>query len=234
MTRIKEHNIEWSGKINGEKFSNILFEQLVVRKADINKVVFKNVHFKNSHLGFNTKYSDCSFIECKFYGKYSSLGRPAKYNNCRFENCEFVGTDLFTGQHFYNCFISGLMKNSILNDKHPKIDNNETVFNNCNLTNLTFDNINIYGKETFENCELPNSGIRLFDNSGDKLINRAEEICGNFDNDDKIENEIIFKRELKNGQNPIILDNLFLDSFLKTENSRKIFEMIIKEYEIKQ
>ncbi len=100
MKRTKEHKVEWSGKIKGKEFLDTLFEELVVRKADIENVVFRNVHFKNSYLGFDTKYSDCLFIDCKFYGKFSSLGTPAKYTDCKFEKCEFVGIDLFTGQHF--------------------------------------------------------------------------------------------------------------------------------------
>ena len=126
------------------------------------------------------------------------------------------------------------MKNSILNDKHPKIGNNETVFEVCDLTDLTFGNVNIYGKEIFRNCILPKQGIRLFDNQNDKLIERAEEICRNIDSDDKIDSAIVFKKDLKKGQNPLILDNLFLDSFFKTENSRKIFDEIIKGYELNE
>ncbi len=232
MNRTKEHKIEWYGKIKEKEFSNILFDELVVRKADICKVVFINTHFKNSYLGFDTNYSDCTFIDCKFYGKYSSLGAPAKYTGCRFENCEFIGTDLFRGQHFYNCVLSGLMKNPILNDKHPKVGNNETYFKDCDLTNLIFDNVSIYGQNIFDNCILPESGIRLFDNTDDKLIQNAEEICRKIDSEDKIESEIIFKRDLKKGQNPIILDNLFLDSYFKTENSKKLFDVIVKGYEL--
>jgi uncharacterized protein YjbI with pentapeptide repeats len=232
MNRNKEHKVEWIGKIKGKEFSDILFDELVVRKADIKEVVFRNSHFKNSYLGFDTKYTDCTFIDCKFYGKYSSLGKPAEYTDCRFENCEFIGLDLFTGQHFYNCVLSGLMKNPILSDKHPKVDNNETYFKDCDLTNLIFDNVSIYGKNIFDKCTLPESGIRLFDNTDDKLIQRAEEICRNIDSDDKIDSEIIFKRDLKKGQNPIILDNLFLDSFFKTDNSKKIFDEIVKDCEL--
>ena len=234
MKRTKENKIEWSGKIKEKEFFDILFDELVVRKADIKKVVFKNVHFKNSYLGFDTKYSDCTFIDCRFYGKYSSLGKSAKYNDCRFENCEFIGIDLFRGQHFNKCVLSGLIKNPILNDKHPKVDNNETYFKDCDLTNLIFDNVSIYGKDIFNKCILPKSGIRLFDNTDDILIQRAEEICHNIDSVDKIDSEIIFKRDLKKGQNPIILDNLFLDSFFKTENSKKIFDEIIKGYELNE
>ena len=232
MKKTKEHKIQWSGKIKGKEFSDILFVELIVRKADIKKVTFKNIYFKNSYLGFDTKYSNCHFIDCKFYGKYSSLGKPAIYDDCRFENCEFVGIDLFTGQQFINCFLSGLFKNSILNDKHPKIDNNETVFKGCDMGDLIFDNLSIYGKDIFNNCILPKFGIRLFDNTNDRLIEYAEQICNNINSDDKIETEIIFKRNLKQGQNPIILDNLFLESFFKTENSRKIFNEIIKGFEL--
>jgi hypothetical protein len=62
---------------------------------------------------------------------------------------------------------------------------------------------------------------------------KAHEICSMISNLDKIESEIIFKRDLKSGQNPIILDNLFLDSFFKTPDSRKIFETIVSGFEYK-
>lgn len=232
MGRIKKYKMEWSGRIQGKEFADILFEELTVRKGNIKKVVFRNIHFKNCYLGFDSKYSECVFLNCKFYGKYSSLGKPCKYMNCQFENCLFIGIDLFAGQHFYDCKFSGVMKNPILNDKHPKVKNNETVFKNCDLTDLTFHNVSLYGKNVFINCILPASGIRLYDNLNDKLIERAEQICSNVESDHKIESEVIFRRTLKQGQNPIILDNLFLDSFFKTENSRKIFEEIVKGYEL--
>ncbi len=234
MKRTKEHKIEWSGKIKEKEISDILFDELIIRKANIKGVVFKNVHFKNSQLGFDAKYYECDFIDCKFYGKYSSLGKPSTYNDCRFENCEFVGIDLFTGQHFKNCVLSGLMKNPILHDKHPQIENSETVFNNCDMTDLIFDNVSIYGKDVFRDCVLPKQGIRLFDNTGDKLIERAEQICRNINSSDKIASEIIFRRDLKKGQNPIILDDMFLESFFETENSRKTFDEITKGYELNE
>ncbi len=232
MKRTKEHGIEWSGEMKGREFSGILFDELVVRKADIEYVVFQNVHFKNCYLGFDSVYSKCRFVDCRFYGKYSSLGSPAKYADCRFENCEFIGMDLFTGQHFYDCFLSGLLKNPILRDEHPEIRNNETVFKRCDLSDLKFDNVSIYGKDVFDHCILPKSGIRRFDNADDRLIQRAEEICGEISSNDKIESGVVFMRDLRKGQNPIILDNLFLDSFFKTENSREIFNRIVKGFEL--
>lgn len=232
MKRTKEHKIDWSGRIEGKEFVDILFDELTVRKAEIKKVTFQNAHFRNCYLGFNSKYSDCTFIDCKFYGKYSSLGQPSSFKECLFKNCQFIGTDLFTGQHFYDCQLSGLMKNSILNDKHPKVSNNETVFKNCDLSGLIFDNVSLYGKNVFDNCILPNKGIRLFDNTKDRLIEEAERVCGEIESDDKIESIVIFRKTVKQGQNPIILDELFLKSFFKTENSRRIFEDIVKGYEL--
>lgn len=234
MKRTSEHNIKWFGIIEDVEFSNILFNELVVKKAELRKVIFKNVYFKNCNLGLNSKYSDCLFIDCKFYGKYSSLGKPCKFDNCEFVNCEFNGIDLLVGVHFFNCIFSGLLKNQILNDKNSKTENNETVFKDCNLMNLKFNNVNIYGNNIFDNCILPKSGIRLFDNTNNKLITRAEEICKDLDTNDKIESEIIFRRELKNGQNPLILDELFLESFFMTNGSRKIFEEIVKGYEVRK
>lgn len=233
MKRTSENNIEWLGIIENKEFSNILFNELIIKKAELKNVIFKNVHFKNCNLGLNSKYTDCKFIDCKFYGKYSSLGKPCKFANCEFLNCEFNGVDLLVGVHFFNCIFSGLFKNQILSNKNSKTENNETIFEDCSLTNLKFNNVHIYGNNIFDNCILPKSGIGLFDNTNDKLINRAEEICKDLHSNDKIESEIIFKRELKNGQNPLILDELFLESFFKTNSSRKIFEEIVKGYEVR-
>ena len=232
MRRTKEYKIEWQGRLEDQEFSDILFDELRVRNADLNGVVFRNVHFKNSQLGINSNYSDCVYMNCRFFGNYCSLGQSSKYTNCRFENCEFNGMDLFSGQHFHDCRLTGIMKNPILNDKHPKIKNNETVFKNCDLGEMIFDNVNIYGKNVFENCILPNSGIRLFDNTNNKLFERAEKYCGKIETAAKNPSEVIFRNTIRQGQNPIILDLLLLDSFFDTEDSKKIFEEIVLGFEL--
>lgn len=234
MKRTTEYNINWSGRIEDREFSNILFSELTVRNTEIKRSKFHNVHFKNCYLGFNSTYSDCTFIDCKFYGKYSSLGCPASYHSCRFINCQFIGIDLFSGQHFNNCQFSGLMKNPILRDQHPSTDHSETVFESCDLKDLVFDNVSVYGNEVFRNCILPVEGLRLFDNTNDSLLERAQRICSEIDSEDKIESEVIFRKTTKHGQNPIILDEPFLHSFFKTEKSRQIFEQIVKGFELKE
>ena len=78
MKRTKEHGIEWSGEMKGREFLGILFDELVVRKADIEYVVFQNVHFKNCYLGFDSVYSKCRFVDCRFYGNID-LTTPAAF-----------------------------------------------------------------------------------------------------------------------------------------------------------
>lgn len=234
MKRTKSYKAQWSGRIVDKEFEDLVFEELVVRKAKVDRVRFKNVHFKNCYLGFHSHYSNSDFIDCRFYGKYSSLGSSAQFRNCRFENCQFIGMDLFTGQHFYGCQFSGKMKNPILNDKHPKISNFETVFSDCDLTEMIFENVSHYGKDVFQNCLLPNSGIRLFDNTNNRLVRRAEEICQTLNAEERLKPEIIFKSDLKKGQNPFILDILFLESFFDTDASKKVFEEIVKGHELKE
>jgi uncharacterized protein YjbI with pentapeptide repeats len=63
-----------------------------------------------------------------------------------------------------------VFQQTLLSDRHPKVDNNETYFKDCDLTNLIFDNVSFYGQNIFEKCILPKSGIRLFDNTDDKLM----------------------------------------------------------------
>lgn len=126
------------------------------------------------------------------------------------------------------------MKNPILRDKHPSVDHSETVFESCDLKDLVFDNVSIYGNEVFRNCILPVEGLRLFDNTNDSLLERAQRICSEIDSEDKIESEVIFRKTTKHGQNPIILDEPFLHSFFETEKSRQIFEQIVKGFELKE
>jgi hypothetical protein len=224
---------KFTGKIIEQDYSGILFDELLISKAKITKARFQNVHFKNSQLGFDSDYNDCEFTKCKFFGKYSSLGLRAKYSNTKFIDCEFIGVTLFEGSKFYNCTFSGLIKNAIIRDSKTGLFSKKTpVFNNCDLSEVIFDNLSLYGSKALESCILPKQGIRKFQNEDDSLIEKAHEICSRINNLDKIESEIIFKRDLKSGQNPIILDNLFLDSFFKTPDSRKIFETIVSGFEL--
>ena len=223
-----------SGKITNQTYSEILFDGLIVRNARISKTRFSNIHFKNSYLGQSSEYVDCEFKNCKFFGKYSTLGFSTKYKNCNFLDCEFIGTTLFEAALFSNCIFSGKIKNAIIKDRKQKLFKKIVVFDHCDLSNIVFDNLSLYGKFGFENCVLPSKGIIKYKNENDSLIDRAAEICSKIDNSSKTESEVIFMKKLKSGQNPIILDKLFLDSFFPTDDSRRIFDTIVTGYEIEE
>jgi len=223
-----------SGQITNQDYSEILFDGLSVNNAKVNKTRFTNIHFKNSQLGLNSEYVDCEFNNCKFFGKYSTLGFSTKYKGCKFLDCEFIGTTLFEAALFSNCIFSGKIKNAIIKDRQQRTFKKIVVFDQCDLSGIVFDNISIQGKFCFENCVLPTRGIIKYRNENDSLIDRAYTICSKIESSSKIEAEVIFKRELRSGQNPIILDKLFLDSFFPTDDSRRIFENIVTGYEIKE
>lgn len=234
MKKIREYKAQWRGKIKARYISNTLFDGLSIRKAILKNVVFENVDFKNSSLGSKSKFYNCAFINCKFYGRLCSLGQPCTYVGCNFQNCNFTGTDLFRGQRYYDCVLSGRIKSAILNDKHPKVRHSETMFIDCDLSQLIFDNVNIYGKNIFKNSILPHTGIRLFDNTNDSLLDKAKTILDTVETKAKIESKVIFLQCVKRGQNPIILDEIFLNSFFKTDESKRVFDTIINGHELEK
>jgi uncharacterized protein YjbI with pentapeptide repeats len=237
MTLIRQMRIErkqekFKGRIANQHYSNILFEELHVSSSHIVDSKFENIHFKNFQLGDSSTYTNCEFRNCKFWGMYSSLGNRTKYINCNFFDCKFTGVILFSGTRFYNCKFSGKIINAIIQDNKGGLFSKETVtFNDCDLSDMIFENISLYGKG-FNNCILPLNGIRKFKNDNDTLIERAETFCLKIDSQDKIESKVIFDRNKKSGQNPIIIDTYFLDSFFKTSKSKEIFDSIVDGFEI--
>ena len=230
--RLERKQEEFKGRIINHQYSNILFEELRVSSSKIIDTDFDNIHFKNFKLGDNSEYTNCYFNNCKFWGMYSSLGYRTKYINCRFIDCKFTGTILFSGARFYKCKLSGNIKNAIIQDeKWGLFSKNKVTFNDCDMSDLIFENLSLYGIG-FSNCALPSRGIRKFRNNNDELIDRAEEICSRINSKDKIESTIIFERKKKSGQNPIIIDTYFLESSFKSSTSKEIFDSIVDGFEV--
>ena len=232
MPQTEKYKETWTGKISTKTYQDLTFVELIVRKSTIKDSIFADIQFKNCSLGLNTQYTNCEFSNCKFTGKYGSLGRPSEFHNCKFINCTFIGADMFEGVDFDNCIISGRIKNAIFKDDHPNVKNTRTIFNNCDLSNLILDNVSIYGHEVFKKSILPKSGIRRFNNPNNILINRALQICSEIKDYSKYNSEVIFNPTLKSGQDPIILDELFLNSFFTNSNSKNLFEEIVLGYEL--
>ena len=221
--RIKRTKEVITGSIDNELYSNILFDELIIRHANISSTTFQNTHFKNSHLGQGSIFTKVIFDKCKFLGKYSSLGSSDKgftsFKNCTFQDCELVGLDILNGTSFLDCNFSGTFKNIILRDAQ----NLGTSFINCDLLDTRFENISIYGKKIFRSTQLPKSGLLFLDNKNDTLLKRAYEIYSNITDDSKIESQVIFNPNTKSGQDIIILDSYFLDKFFKSEKAKKVF-----------
>ncbi len=234
--RIKKVNEVLTGRLIDQNYSDILFESLNIRQAVIKKTTFTNIHFKNCYLGFNSSFENVTFDNCKFFGKYSSLGNPkntsTNFDSCSFLNSQLIGLDILNGTTFYNCTFSGKFKNIILRDSNGNLINSGTQFSMCDLRNLSFEDVSIYGKDLFPNTKLPKSGLLFYDNKNDALIKKAKEICSKIKEDYKIEVEVIFNANLHSGQGIIILDQFFLDTFFKTENSKHLFEKIVENYRI--
>jgi len=140
---------------------------------------------------------------------------------------------ILDGTTFTGCKFTGLFKNIILRDAQGEFKNMGTQFSNCDMEGLVFDNISIYGKNLFVNTKLPIGGLRLYANTNDSLIHRAKEICSKIDEDYKRESEVLFNEEIHSGQNPIIFDDLMINSFFKNDESRGLFDEIVNGYEIK-
>lgn len=232
IKRKKTSKLEITKSFKNEEYQNVEFDELIVRKVDFREVIFNNCKFINSYLGLNSKYDSCKFINCIFQGKYSSLGSASGdltvYNNCMFTDCKLTGISLLEGVLFYSCIFSGILKNVILNDVTGKIKNFGTLFKNCDLKFLIFDNVNIYGKKIFDNSILPANGILKLDNRKDKLIIKANN-CINGQKEDVITDiKVLFNANNHSGQDVIIFDEIFLSSFFSCTESKEVFNKIIE------
>lgn len=225
---------QWESNFSDKIFLNVLFDGLVIRNSTLTNIIFEKCQFKNSYLGFNNKYIDCIFVDCIFSGKYSSFGNPkgvvAKYSHCNFKNCDFKGLSLFEGVEFHKCMFSGIFHNIIL--RSEKFANHGVKFVSCDLKEVNFSNISIYGVNVFKDTILPTKGIKLYSNRNDELLEKAKRIYPKVEKNYRIESEIIFSEESVSGQSVIILDDCLINTFFKTKESREVFDKIIEGFSI--
>jgi uncharacterized protein YjbI with pentapeptide repeats len=230
----KKSNETITGNITNQIFSNIVFEDLVIRDAKFENVSFENVDFKNCYLGFASQFLNSNFINCKFFGKYSCLGGvdgvPTLYQSCSFINCKIQGQELLSGTVFKDCEFSGVFKNLLIRETKVNQAGWGTSFVGCNLLDVVFDNLSIYGNIFFENTQLPKSGIILLNNANDILITRAKEIYSNQPAEIADTLSILFRDSIHSGQQILIFDNYFLDDFLKSDEIKRVFNIIIQDH----
>jgi uncharacterized protein YjbI with pentapeptide repeats len=233
--KIEICNEYWMGhppfrhKVNGKKFINVMFDNLIIKYARVINCSFERCEFKNCYIGFDVKYQNCTWNKCNFHGQYSAFGTPSYFTNCRFENITMRSISM-DGCTFINCVISGKLRNMIWRGKYsPALG--KLAFINCDLSDALFNNINIYAGIDFSNTILPTTGIRVFANSDGTFSKALHEAGEDLDGDDKITLQVLGLKECYSKQDPVIFDIETLQ-LIKTDISRNAFEKVAKDFEI--
>ena len=231
-------NEEWIGKVQDKSFENKRFENLIVRRGNINNCTFSSCEFFNSYLGFSrfrirSRYSNCSFKKVKIYGINSSMGdfnhRHSIFENCTFEDVEIRGTTQLTGVEFISCTFSGKIINCILDDFQKARRYPSAVrFKNCDLAKVVFENTSIYGKDVFIDCSLPKNKMVYLDNRDNYLVARAEELVSEIrDKELTISIAVLFDRRIRSKQDIIMIDEALIAGLLKSPEEYQLYQSVI-------
>jgi hypothetical protein len=225
-TRLRRH------RIRRQQFANIYFQDLTIRFAELSDCSFEKCDFKNCYIGFNVRYSNCTWSECKFHGKCMTFGDHSRFEDCKFENVTIQSADT-DGATFQNCIISGDLRNMIWRGTASKAIGN-MILDRCDLSAAVFDNINIYAGLNLANCRLPAQGIRVFNNLNGAFSRALSKVSTTVDKDIRIPLEVLGNEDCYAQQNPVVHDVRGLNELLGSDEARKLFETVAKEYEITQ
>lgn len=221
-----------NGKFDQLIIENKVFDQLIVRNSKFFDSKFYNVHFKHSSIGIKSSYTNCDFVKCKFWGTNSHFGGPCVFTNCNFLDCNIRGNYILTNVTFINCTFRGKFINTILYSKTIKQPFGPILFNNCDLSELGFENVSIKGSEIFNNCRLPKKSVRYFQNNNNELLEKSIKFCASNSSQIALVSSILFDKELSINQNPIMFDDTLLSTIFDSEESRNLFERIVDGFEI--
>jgi len=228
-------NKRWVGwifryKVRGREYSNISFLELVIQYASFNDCKFERCEFKNCKFGYNVRYKNCVWINCKFHGRYMSFADDSIFEDCQFINVtiQSASTD---GMVLRNCSFTGNFNNMIWRGETfnggPKM-----IIDNCDFSRSTFSNISIYAGINFDNSILPASGIRVFENPGGSFSKALREACEDIVGDDGLTLQALGNEDCFSNQDPVIFDQPLLNNMLKSEASRFAFDTIAGGFEI--
>jgi uncharacterized protein YjbI with pentapeptide repeats len=240
-------------------FNELIIREAHIKNTEFKNIHFQNCYLGFNSNYYDCTFKKCKFYG-KYSSLGSVKGNFTVYDSCNFIDCSFTGMTILEGTKFLNCKFSGLFKNIILRDCEDRTikaetSSNKSVFSNffrslisgvakdhqfimgtnftlCNMEDLIFQNMSIYGKKLFINTKMPKKGLRLYRNSNDDLIRRAKEKCTIINDEYKSKFEVIFWEETHSGQEIIILDDYLIESFFDSSTSRKIFDDLVKGYEI--
>ena len=225
----------WEGfifryKVRGREYSNINFRELVIQYASFQDCIFDRCDFKNCYLGFNVKYKNCAWKNCRFHGRYMSFGGDSLFEDCQFKNVtiQSASTD---GMVLRNCSITGNLSHMIWRGESSGTLK-KMIIDNCDFSGASFANINIYAGINFDNSILPAAGIRIFKNHGGSFSKALREASEDLVGDDKSLLLTLGNEDCFSLQDPVVFDIPLINSMLKSENSIYAFNMIAERFEI--
>jgi hypothetical protein len=238
------HNIEnIEGLFYTGKYSNVLFEtkhfmNVVFKKSVFTNCAFSNCIFENCNIGHETKFLNTIFSNCKFYGKYSSLGNPigksAFYYKSNFINVDITGMNILDGCIFEKCIISGKLKNTILRDIKKENNNWGVQFNKCNLSDLIFNCVSVYGKHIFVKTILPQNNLIIINNKNNSFINICMKQLSILPENKILNISTLLEIESKKYLDTLIIDIFLLDSILTDPFEKELFIRFATENIIEQ
>lgn len=225
---------DWRGsrlrprRFSDETWRNVLFDNHVIQRARFDRCVFENCEFKNCAIGFDVSYVGCRWTNCKFLGKYSSVGGPSLYEDCTFDNVA-LRSAMFNGTTLRRCSLSGKFQTLIWSNSPAGSTFNQVRFESCDMSRLTFSNVNIYGGVDLSTVRLPENGVRVFANPEGALQQALLSAASTLDGDEAIELNVMGGSPY-DGQDPVVWDDYNLD--FRSERTRSAFEEAVSKFEI--
>jgi hypothetical protein len=223
---------KWSGRFNNLVFEDIEYDELTIRNSRFTDCRFDHVDVKHSNIGFQAKYEHCVFSNCNFWGANSHFGGPAEFIHCRFEECTIQGIYILQDVTFTNCVFSGKLADAIMFGREFRREAGTVRFDRCDLSSLLLENVNIKGTGIFVQTRLPKQGVRKFNNPTDDLLEHAVKVISRYPDDIARPCSILFKRDLRGGQDPVVFDEIMLAKVLETAETRDLFEEIVTGFEM--
>lgn len=121
-------------QFTGSVFDKLTFEECNYFNCGFIDCTWNYCDFYKVLFSRKTRFKNCIFNDCRFWGQYTYLGGPTKYINCEFVACEFKDIQ-FWDSIFEDCTFSDKMENIVFYG--PESPGGwETKFKNVDLLNL--------------------------------------------------------------------------------------------------
>ncbi len=224
----------WGSWLFRKRFSDELFDDLLLDNVPFNyanfaKCVFRSCKFRNCHIGSRSQFVECVWENCSFSGKYSGFSSGAKFIGCEFHNVDIKST-LMSDVRFSGCKISGRLNNLIFVGKHDE-QKRSVILENCDLSEVEFDNVSFVAGIDLSTVKLPKRGIRLFSNEAGSFTEALVRAARELDNANSVPFEVLC--QTTRAQELVVVDiPTFKYLFEDAGNGRAAFELLAQTFEI--